>query len=69
LEKLYLHDNQFTDLPDLSPDTALTDLEIQNNQFTFEDIEPNIGLFNFIYSPLDSIGEEQDTTIDQGSLY
>ena len=67
LEYFYLHDNKLIDLPDLSADTALTDLKIQNNKFTFEDIEPNIGVPNFIYSPQDSVGEEQDTTIDQGS--
>ena len=67
LEKLYLYDNQFIDLPDLSPIATLTELKIQNNQFTFEDIEQNILVPNFSYSPQDSVGEEQDTIIDQGS--
>lgn len=67
LERFYLYNNHFTDLPDLSSDTSLTDLRIQENKFTFEDIEPNIFVTNFVYSPQDSVGEEQDTTIDQGS--
>jgi Leucine-rich repeat (LRR) protein len=64
---MYLNDNQFTDLPDLSLDTSLTDLKIQNNKFTFEDIEPNLLVKNFIYSPQDSVGVKRDTTIAAGS--
>jgi Leucine-rich repeat (LRR) protein len=67
LRRLRLENNQLTDLPDLSSDTSLTDVQIQNNQFTFEDIEPSIGIEGFIYSPQDSVGEELDTTISQGS--
>lgn len=43
LKKLYLSSNDLTDLPDFSSATSLENLEIENNQFTFEDIEPNIG--------------------------
>ncbi|MBN2413490.1 T9SS type A sorting domain-containing protein [candidate division KSB1 bacterium] len=68
LERFHLYDNQFTDLPDLTADTSLTELIIQNNKFTFEDIEPNIGIPGFVYSPQDSVGEEQDTTINQNSF-
>jgi Leucine-rich repeat (LRR) protein len=67
LKKLYIYDNQLTDLPDLSPDTSLKELRIENNQFTFEDIEPNLFVTSFLYSPQDSVGEEQDTTIEQSS--
>ncbi|MBN2414170.1 T9SS type A sorting domain-containing protein [candidate division KSB1 bacterium] len=67
LQNLNVNNNLLTDLPDLSPDTSLTGLQIQNNKFTFEDIEPNLGVENFIYSPQDSVGEKQDTTIDLGS--
>ncbi|UCE19118.1 MAG: hypothetical protein JSV84_01870, partial [Gemmatimonadota bacterium] len=64
---LWLQTNQLTDLPDLSSDTSLTVLKIQENKLTFEDIEPNVFVPDFTYSPQDSVGEEQDTTIEQGS--
>lgn len=67
LERLYLDINQFTDLPDLSADTSLVYSRIGDNQFTFEDIEPNLFITNFTYTPQDSVGEEQDTTIAPGT--
>ena len=67
LEQLWLYENELTDLPDLSADTSLVSLQIHYNKFTFEDIEPNLFVTNFIYSPQDSVGEEQDTTINPGS--
>jgi Leucine-rich repeat (LRR) protein len=67
LELIWLHNNLFTDLPDISSVISLTNLKIQNNQFTFEDIEPNIGIEGLVYTPQDSVGEEQDTTVSQGS--
>jgi hypothetical protein len=49
----------------------LGDLRIQNNKFTFEDIEPNIDVANeeFHYSPQDSVGEAADTIINEGSSF
>lgn len=69
LGDLYISNNKFEDLPDLSSLTFLRRLLIDNNKFTFEDIEPNIGVprWEFIYWPQDSVGVEQDTTIDEGS--
>ena len=66
LEILLLYGNHLIDLPDLSQDTSLTQLYVQNNSFTFEDIEPNVWVETFSYSPQDSVGEEQDTTIATG---
>ena len=66
LEILLLYGNHLIDLPDLSQDTSLTQLYVQNNRFTFEDIEPNVWVETFSYSPQDSVGEEQDTTIAAG---
>lgn len=40
---VYLNDNELTDLPDLSS-REFEYLDIRNNRFTFEDLEPNIGL-------------------------
>jgi hypothetical protein len=73
LEGLYLYDNELTDLPDLSLTSleVLNSLQIQNNKFTFEDIEPNIGVSSneFVYSPQDSVGESKDTIINTGSNF
>jgi len=68
LWRLFIYNNNLDDLPDLS---SLTDLSgglwIYNNLFTFEDIEPNIGVSSsFSYSPQDSIGTEWDTTLAEG---
>jgi len=63
---LYLTSNHLTDLPDLSTLPQLNDLWIEQNQFTFEDIEPNIGISSFMYSPQDSVGEKLDTIITKG---
>ncbi|MEN8194494.1 MAG: T9SS type A sorting domain-containing protein, partial [Bacteroidota bacterium] len=68
LEKFSINHNELTNLPDLSPLTSLTELYIQDNNFNFDDIEPNIGIATtFTYSPQDSIGVKLDTTIDRGS--
>jgi len=72
LEKLthfYIENNYLTDLPDLSALTSLRHLTIQHNQFTFEDIEPNIDIQSckFRYAPQDSIGKFQTRTVPLGS--
>jgi len=64
---LRLENNQLTDLPDISADSSLTNIQIQNNRFTFEDIEPNVGIEGIIYSPQDSVGDKQDVIISQDS--
>ncbi|MBX2821035.1 MAG: T9SS type A sorting domain-containing protein [Rhodothermaceae bacterium] len=58
LERLYLDNNFFQTLPDLSaldPETgngSLVLLQVENNHFTFEDIEPNYSLSSsFTYVP------------------
>ena len=68
LTKLYylrVDDNQFTDLPNLSPLDSLDELKIENNKFTFKDIEPSIGvaITTFTYAPQDSVGEIIYTTV------
>lgn len=68
LEQIHINKNQLTTLPDLSEMTSLNTLYVQNNQFTFEDIEPNIGIAAFNYSPQDSVGEKADTTITEGEI-
>jgi len=71
LRELNIYINQFTDLPNLSTLDSLDDLRIENNKFTFEDIEPNIGVASttYTYSPQDSVGEIIDTTVITGTSY
>lgn len=68
LSDLGIENNFLDHLPDLSSLENLDWLVIKNNQFTFEDIEPNVGVPNtsFQYSPQDSIGMGLDTTLSLG---
>jgi Leucine-rich repeat (LRR) protein len=66
LSDFAINNNQLDSLPDLSSLAGLSTLSIQSNRFTFEDIEPNIGIPNFNYWPQDSVGTETDTTILSG---
>jgi len=55
------------DLHDFSYLTSLNELTVQNNRFSFDDIEPNIyGVYNFTYTPQDEVGEQQDLTVNVG---
>ncbi|MEZ4703558.1 MAG: hypothetical protein R2834_24720 [Rhodothermales bacterium] len=52
LERLYVNGNGLFELPDLSGMPALVDVRVENNAFTFEDLEPNVGTsFAFTYAP------------------
>jgi hypothetical protein len=65
LEEFRLNDNMLEELPDLSVITTLSEIRIFNNKFNFEDIEPNITIPTILYSPQDSVGLKQDTTIGE----
>jgi hypothetical protein len=67
LSNLYINDNKFTGLPDLTSLTLLDTLNVSDNRLTFEDIEPNVGISGFVYSPQDSVGESQDIIAYQDS--
>ncbi len=70
LKYLRLHDNHFTSFPDLSSLEKVEDMQIQNNQLTFDDIEPNMGVaINFNYAPQAKVGEEQEITLAEGDNY
>ena len=71
LTRLVLRDNQLDDLPNLTSLTNLEDLYIDINKFTFEDIEPNIGVASntFRYSPQDSVGTKRDTSLTESSSF
>ena len=67
IEWLHLNDNQFYGLPDLSTITNMYRLEIFNNKFTFEDIEPNVNVAIFFnYSPQAKVGDVQHYTPNTG---
>jgi gliding motility-associated-like protein len=55
LADLLISGNQFTQLPPLKSLVEISNVYIENNKFTFEDIEPNIGIHNFTYFPQDSV--------------
>ncbi|MFC1620260.1 immunoglobulin domain-containing protein [Candidatus Neomarinimicrobiota bacterium] len=65
LSYIFLTGNQFTSLPHLESLTTLNTLCIEENQFTFKDIEQNVGIASseYTYTPQDSVGAEQDTTV------
>lgn len=63
---LEVQDNQFSTLPDLSAIPFLGKLNVENNQFEFDDIEPNVGITGFTYSPQDSFGIAQNSTVNLG---
>lgn len=46
LTGLFLQSNQLEDLPNLTGLSALRNLFLENNRFTFEDLEPNAPLFS-----------------------
>ena len=64
LADIFISNNQFDQLPDLSSLTEFSNLLVQNNKFTFEDLEPNIGVLNFQYIPQDSVDIRTDTIVD-----
>ena len=68
IEELGLHNNKFTGMPNftLHISSFIWGLTVQNNQLTFDDIEPNANITGIIYSPQDSIGLQQNI---QGDTY
>ncbi|RLD27051.1 MAG: hypothetical protein DRI54_01745 [Bacteroidetes bacterium] len=67
LKILYISNNQFTGLPDLSSLPELTWFTgIDYNHFTFEDIEPNVGITGIIYTPQYQIPGPDPITLVEG---
>jgi Leucine-rich repeat (LRR) protein len=63
IETINLSDNNFDELPDLSSLSKITELKLEENGFTFEDLETNAGITGISYSPQDSVCETIDTTM------
>ncbi|GEM_PF-1793129 len=68
LKYLFVDHNQLSALPHLDSLIDLRMLKIQNNHFTFEDIEPNVTIpsNSFYYAPQDSVGNALDTLLQPG---
>ena len=66
LEKLRLQDNYFKNLPDLSSIPNLEILQVENNQFTFEDLQPNRLIANFSYVPQSDVLSAFTTILEHG---
>lgn len=67
LATLNISDNQLTDLPDLRAFSLITTLNIRDNLFTFEDLEPNAAITGINYNPQKSFGSVQSLTLSFGS--
>jgi hypothetical protein len=62
LTALNLSGNNIGQLPDLTSMTAITSFNVSNNNLTFEDLEPNVGITGIVYSPQKVI-DVGDTTL------
>ena len=68
LEQLEVQNNRLEVFPDLSGIGTLTGLKLEGNRFTFEDIEPNLGVTSFTYSPQDSIDSYSSVSYSEGTM-
>ncbi len=68
LQTLYIGGNSFVDIPDVSTMPNLNNgLYVFFNRFTFEDLEPFVGMFNLLYFGQAKVGEPVDTLLTEGS--
>lgn len=65
--ELRLDNNLLDDLPDLSSLSSLFSFEINDNNFTFEDIESNIGISGVVYSPQNQFAGPGATNLLEGA--
>ena len=68
LQLLELGSNQLTGLPSFDGHPSLTRLWVENNLLTFEDLESNVDIANFTYSPQGSFGEKSTLNLTEGDL-
>jgi len=69
LNLLFLQGNQLSSLPDLSSLENLNLLNCSNNQLTFSDLEPNMGIPEFYYSPQEQIGTQENFQLIEGDNF
>jgi hypothetical protein len=68
LQQLDIRNNRFNVMPNLSTIGTLNTLRAEGNKFTFEDLEPNIGIATFTYSPQDSVESYASVNAAEGSV-
>ncbi|NNF03172.1 MAG: hypothetical protein HKN17_01795, partial [Rhodothermales bacterium] len=66
LEELFVQTNFFESLPDFSATSSLRILNAQNNQFQFDDLEPNTSVPQHAFSPQQPIGPGQSLQVEEG---
>lgn len=66
LTTFLLNDNQIEGLSDLSLLSSISDLQVQNNNLTFEDLTVNAGITGIVYNPQAIILVEQNQLFNQG---
>lgn len=66
IQNLRLEFNNLTDLPDLSTLGTLTNFNVSDNLFTFEDLEPNVGITGITYTPMNSTKQATYTLLNVG---
>lgn len=69
LEYLSLYNNQLTDLPVLTGNAKLTHLLLQNNRFTFEDLEANVDVPGTTYLPQTATFGAPDQHLTEGDRF
>jgi len=69
IDMLSIQCNNLDSLPDLTSIAPFSYLNVAENNFTFEDLEPYIGIEGIIYSPQNRVGKEQTVIIDEGIPY
>ncbi len=69
LETLNLKDNNLKKFPNLSSMPNLKTLALEKNDFSFDDIAPNLKVATFTYSPQDPYGQVSSDTVQAGGSY
>ncbi len=63
---LELDGNQFENVPDFSSLTSLVSLYLEDNQFEFDDLEPNTGFSDLNYTPQAKVSAPSDISVTEG---
>ncbi len=69
LSILEITGNNISDLPDFSESKSITKLYVEENSLTFEDLEKNIGIGNFLFGGQDSVGTAYSDSIDESDNF
>lgn len=69
LSSLDISNNRITSLPSLVTIPVLATLNVSSNRLQFGDLEKNIGVETFLYSPQDSVGVRMDTVVDTSTNF